>query len=194
MRVLFLSDFHGRIPDLSEWQADLILAGGDYCEVDEIRQLKFAALGRGWPVAEWPRLVGRARADELMERALAEGAAVVAALADDGRPVLAIPGNSDRLGVDREELAERFTPRPDRPSVAGRVTNIDGRVVVRDGLAFAGLGGWSGPANPQRLEQDLAALRAGWERVVAELARTHQPPRRCSCSATTCRTAASSTA
>ena len=38
MRVLFLSDFHGHMPDLSGWEMDLVVAGGDYCEVDEIRQ------------------------------------------------------------------------------------------------------------------------------------------------------------
>lgn len=171
MRLLFLSDFHGRMPDLSEWPADLVLAGGDYCEVDEIRRWKFEALGRRRPVREWPELAGRARALELVERALAEGAAVVRALAASGRRVLAIPGNSDRLALDWPELAAQVRPRPDQPEVDGRVTDLDVRIVVEGGVAFAGLGGWSGPANPQRLENDIAALRQQWQRLLAERAR-----------------------
>src|SRR6185436_16674233 len=52
VRILFLSDFHGRVPDISEWDADVVIAGGDYCEVDEIRDLKFAAMARGWSATE----------------------------------------------------------------------------------------------------------------------------------------------
>jgi len=176
VRILFLSDFHGRLPDLSAWPADLVLAGGDYCEVDEIRQLKFAALTRGRPVREWPELAGRAHAEALVRRALDEGSAVVAGLAECGRPVLAIPGNSDRVALDWPSLAERVRPRPDQPEVEGRVTDLDVRLVLVGDVAFAGLGGWSGPANPQRLENDIAALRVQWERLLAERARLGQAP------------------
>jgi len=175
VRILFLSDFHGRMPDLSGWASDVVLAGGDYCEVDEIRQWKFEALARKRPVKEWPELAGRARALELVERALAEGSAVVAALAASGRRVLAIPGNSDRLALDWPELAQRVSPRPDQPQVEGRVTDLDVRIVLLGGVAFAGLGGWSGPANPQRLQNDIAELRAQWERLLTERARLALP-------------------
>ncbi len=162
MRVLFLSDFHGHMPDVSAWEPELIIAGGDYCEVDEIRQLKFAAMARGLHATRWPELAGRSRAEELMDRALEEGAAVVSALARCGVPVLAIPGNSDRvtLGAPAEMVA-RHLPRPDRPDIPGRVTNIETRVVMRPGgWAFAGLGGWSGPHDPARQSRELAALQA----------------------------------
>jgi len=176
VRILYLSDFHGHLPDISEWAADLVLAGGDYCEVDEIRKLKFEALSRGWPVPDWPKLVGRARADALVEQALAEGSAVVAALGRLPVPVLAIPGNSDRITLYRDDLAERYRPRPDHPEVAGHVTDLETRIVLRDGLAFAGLGGWSGPNNPQRLENDIAALREQWRRLCADRAREGLSP------------------
>jgi Icc-related predicted phosphoesterase len=169
MRVLFLSDFHGHMPDVSAWAPELILAGGDYCEVDEIRQLKFAALARGLRAIDWPQLVSRPHAEELMDRALAEGSAVVSALAESGVPVLAIPGNSDRvtLGAPPEMVAAHL-PRPDRPEVEGSVANIETRVVDRDdvapsglgGWAFAGLGGWSGPPNEERLRREIGALTA----------------------------------
>ncbi|HEX5010140.1 MAG TPA: hypothetical protein VFY71_07050 [Planctomycetota bacterium] len=175
MRLLFLSDFHGRMPDTSGWPADLVVAGGDYCEVDEIRRLKFQALAQGRKVHDWPEYAGPARATALVHGALAEGSAVVQALAGLGTPVLAIPGNSDRVALDRPELAESIRPRPDHPEVPGRVTDIETRVVVRDGIAFAGLGGWSGPANPQRLENDIAALREQWRRVLAERAALSEP-------------------
>lgn len=158
MRVLFLSDFHGHIPDISSWEVDLILAGGDYCEVDEIRQLKFAAMQSGRHATEWVELAGRDRAEQLVDRALAEGAAVLAALADCGVPVLAIPGNSDRAGMSFPDLVGKHTPRPDHPQVDGRMTDIETRVVVHDGIAFAGLGGWSGPSSPERLNDELASL------------------------------------
>lgn len=167
MRLLFLSDFHGRLPDLAQWPADVVLAGGDYCEVDEIRRWKFEALARQRPVRDWPVLAGRARALDLVERALAEGAAVVAALAASGRRVLAIPGNSDRLALDWPELAARVRPRPDQPEAGERLTDLDVRIVVEGGVAFAGLGGWSGPANPQRLENDIAALRQQWQHLLS---------------------------
>jgi Icc-related predicted phosphoesterase len=161
MRVLFLSDFHGHMPDVSAWKPELILAGGDYCEVDEIRQLKFAALSQGKKAAEWRTLVGRERAEELMDRALAEGAAVVAALGACGVPVLAIPGNSDRIALDAPpELVARHPPRPDHPHLPERVTSIETRVVQRGGWAFAGLGGWSGPSHVERLEREVASLRS----------------------------------
>ncbi len=176
MRLLFLSDFHGRLPDISGWPADLVLAGGDYCEVDEIRRWKFEALSQHRPVREWPELAGRGRAEALVKRALAEGSAVVTGLAECGRPVLAIPGNSDRIALDWPALAEPVRPRPDQPQVEGRVTDLDVRIEVRGGVAFAGLGGWSGPANPQRLENDIAALRVQWERLLAERARLGQAP------------------
>jgi Icc-related predicted phosphoesterase len=169
VRILFVSDFHGRVPDLSRWAADLVLAGGDYCEVDEIRKLKFEALSQGRPVKDWPELAGRARAETLVRRALDEGSAVVRRLADDGRPTLAIPGNSDRVALEWPALADRVQPRPDVPEL-GSVTDIDLRVVMFGGVAFAGLGGWSGPANPQRLENDIATLRVEWERLLAERA------------------------
>jgi Icc-related predicted phosphoesterase len=175
VRLLFLSDFHGRLPDVSGWPADLVLAGGDYCEVDEIRRLKFQALAQGRKVTDWPELAGPARATALLHGALAEGSAVLNALAGCGLPVLAIPGNSDRVALDREELAARLRPRPDHPEVAGRITDIETRIVVRGGLAFAGLGGWSGPNNPQRLENDIAALREQWQRLLAERAALGQP-------------------
>jgi Icc-related predicted phosphoesterase len=178
MRILFLSDFHGRVPDISEWDADLVVAGGDYCEVDEIRDLKFAAMARGWSATEWTRLAGQGKADELVERALAEGSAVVAALAECGLPVLAIPGNSDRVALINEAITQRHLPRPDHPAVDGRITDIETRIVVHGGIAFAGLGGWSGPANSQRLENDLAELRGQWQRLLDERARlgTAAPP------------------
>jgi len=167
MLVLFLSDFHGHMPDVSAWSPDLIVAGGDYCEVDEIRQLKFAALSRGLRAIDWPQLVSRSHAEELMDRALAEGAAVVSALAETGVPVLAIPGNSDRvtLGAPADMVAAHL-PRPDRPAVAGRVANIETRAVDRDevapaglgGWAFAGLGGWSGPPDEARLRREVDTL------------------------------------
>jgi len=159
MRILFLSDFHGHMPDVSEWEPELVIAGGDYCEVDEIRQLKFAAMGRGLRATQWTELVGKSRAEELVDRALAEGAAVVASLAECGVPVLAIPGNSDRVALFSEELAQAHLPRPDRPAVDGRVTNIETRVVVHGGVAFAGLGGWSGPSSPDRRDTEIAELQ-----------------------------------
>jgi Icc-related predicted phosphoesterase len=158
MRLLFLSDFHGHLPDVSRWKPDLVVAGGDYCEVDEIRQLKFAAMERGLHATHWTVLIGERHAHDLIDRALAEGSAVVAALADCGAPVLAIPGNSDRVGLYAPELAEKHLPRPDHPQVEGRVTDIETRIVVRGELAFAGLGGWSGPTNPQRLDREVATL------------------------------------
>ncbi len=167
MLVLFLSDFHGHMPDVSAWSPDLIVAGGDYCEVDEIRQLKFAALSQGRKAIDWPLLVSPAHAEELMDRALAEGSAVVSALAATGVPVLAIPGNSDRvtLGAPAEMVAAHL-PRPDRPAVPGHVANIETRAVDRDevapaglgGWAFAGLGGWSGPPDDVRLQREVGAL------------------------------------
>jgi Icc-related predicted phosphoesterase len=158
MRLLFLSDFHGHMPDVSRWAPELVVAGGDYCEVDEIRQLKFAAMTRGLHATQWTELIGAARAEALIDRALAEGSAVVAALADCGVPVLAIPGNSDRVGLYAPEIASRHHPRPDRPEVDGRVTDIETRIVLRGELAFAGLGGWSGPTNPERLDREVAVL------------------------------------
>jgi len=160
MRLLFLSDFHGHMPDVSRWAPDLVVAGGDYCEVDEIRQLKFAAMGRGLHATKWTELVGERRANELIDRALAEGSAVIAALGECGVPVLAIPGNSDRVGLYAPELAARHLPRPDHPEIEGRVTDIETRIVMRRDLAFAGLGGWSGPTNPERLDREVAALTA----------------------------------
>jgi Icc-related predicted phosphoesterase len=159
MRILFLSDFHGYMPNVSEWEPELVIAGGDYCEVDEIRQLKFAAMGRGLHATQWTELVGKSRAEALVDRALAEGAAVVAALAECGVPVLAIPGNSDRVALYSQELAEAHLPRPDRPEVDGHVTNIETRVVVHEGVAFAGLGGWSGPSSAQRMDSELGELQ-----------------------------------
>lgn len=176
MRILFVSDFHGRVPDLSRWEADLVLAGGDYCEVDEIRQLKFQALSQNRPVKEWPLIAGRARAEALVRRALDEGTAVVSRLAEDGRPVLAIPGNSDRIALEWPAMSETLRPRPDQPELAPNVRDIDLRVVVVGGIAFAGLGGWSGPANPQRLENDIATLRVEWERLLTERAAGNLPP------------------
>ena len=160
MRLLFLSDFHGHLPDISRWAPDLVVAGGDYCEVDEIRQLKFAAMQRGLHATQWAELIGADRAHALIDRALAEGAAVVAALAECGAPVLAIPGNSDRVGLYAPELVPQHQPRPDQPEVAGRVTNIETRIVLRGQFAFAGLGGWSGPANPERHDREVGALTA----------------------------------
>ena len=160
MRLLFLSDFHGHLPDVSRWKPDLVVAGGDYCEVDEIRQLKFAAMERGLHATKWTELVGAGRANELIDRALAEGSAVVAALAECGVPVLAIPGNSDRVGHYAPEIAARHHPRPDHPQVEGRITDIETRILLRSELAFAGLGGWSGPTNPERLDREVAALAA----------------------------------
>lgn len=160
MRLLFLSDFHGHMPDVSRWKPELVVAGGDYCEVDEIRQLKFAAMARGLHATKWTELVGEGRANDLIDRALAEGSAVVAALAECGAPVLAIPGNSDRVGLYSAEIAARHHPRPDHPQVEGRVMDIETRIVMRGELAFAGLGGWSGPTNPERLDREVRALTA----------------------------------
>ena len=134
MRILFVSDFHGRVPDLSRWEADLVVAGGDYCEVDEIRKLKFEALSQGRAVKDWPQLAGPARAEALVRRALDEGSAVVRRIAADGRPVFAIPGNSDRVALEWPVLAERVRPRPDVPEL-GSVKDIDLHVVMFGGVA-----------------------------------------------------------
>jgi Icc-related predicted phosphoesterase len=158
MRVLFLSDFHGHMPDISCWEMDLLIAGGDYCEVDEIRLLKFEALKSGRQATDWVELAGRVHAEELVDRALAEGSAVVAALAECGVPVLAIPGNSDRAGMHFPELIEQHLPRPDRPQVDSRMTDIETRLVVHEGIAFAGLGGWSGPSQPERVDNEVSRL------------------------------------
>jgi len=97
---------------------------------------------------------------------------VVAALWNYGLPVLAIPGNSDRvgeaLGPVGTELLARCDPRPDRPHVAGRVTNLEGRLVLHAGVAFAGLGGWSGTENAPPLRAEVVALQQHWQTLRAE--------------------------
>jgi Icc-related predicted phosphoesterase len=168
MRILFLSDFHGHMPDLSDWSVDLIVAGGDYCEVDEIRRLKFEALSQGRTISDWRQLIDESSADALVDRALAEGSAVVAALAECGVPVFAIPGNSDRVGTFGPHLTDNHRPRPDDPAVTDRIINIENRLVERDGVLFGGLGGWSGPHDPQRQQSEL-------ERLGQDLARHADP-------------------
>ncbi len=136
MRIIAVADLHGKAPDLSSEEFDLIIGVGDYCKFSDIRRMIFKYGDR------WASRLGKKKAESMKKSAFDSGRRVVGYLASFGRPVLLIPGNTDFY---RE--TGRYTYR--RMIRMKGVVDINHEAVGLGDVFVVGYGGTSGPESPE---------------------------------------------
>jgi Icc-related predicted phosphoesterase len=114
MKYLIVPDLHGSMPEIYERFKgfDSIIAPGDFCESDKIRNEWFSILKMTNDPnyhANWYDRLGKRKAKELVNKSLESGRKVLKYLDSFNVPVYVIPGNNDfmpDLGNDWEFLHE----------------------------------------------------------------------------------------
>ena len=96
MKILVLSDFHGKFPEKLKKIAkskdiDLIIALGDYTNADKIRKLIF----KNWTKGHWYDVVGLKKAKQMQKESFNSGVRILKELNSFGKPVYLIWGNTD---------------------------------------------------------------------------------------------------
>lgn len=96
MKVLAISDFHGKFPEKIKRLArskdvDLIISLGDYANADKIRKIIF----KHWTNTPWYEVVGMKKARALEKESFNSGLNVLRQLNSLGKSVLILWGNTD---------------------------------------------------------------------------------------------------
>lgn len=149
MKILVVGDCHGVKPEIEEeaGDADLILATGDICgDSEKVRKAMFKAMDTE---KMWYDVLGREKAEEAVEKSIAEGRKVLEFLNSFGKPVFLVPGNWDWTGEENQwefmkenrfqELVDEFQ----------NIHNIDREVFTTSELSFIGYGPCPAPEVPQ---------------------------------------------
>ncbi|MFW5745930.1 MAG: metallophosphoesterase family protein [Nanoarchaeota archaeon] len=97
MRFLIFGDLHGAIPDIKVKQFDAVIATGDFCSNDLMKDM-FAALRNKMDdesSKSWYDAIGRRIARKKVKKSLADGRRVLEFLNSLEVPVYVVPGNWD---------------------------------------------------------------------------------------------------
>lgn len=94
LKILAISDLHGKVPDIGDAvnDVDLIVSVGDFCSAHKIRALEF----RYWSdKRHWSKIIGQKKARKLVRQDMVSGKKVLSQLNKIGKTVLIVPGNVD---------------------------------------------------------------------------------------------------
>ena len=134
MRILFLVDLHGSTPELPD--SDVIVVAGDFCDFSGLRGVIFSAWKRGRK--DWWNVVEKHDLDRMIERIVETGRKSAEHVLSSGKPVYAIPGNTDFFW-------ERPGIKPQYYDIIKGIHDFQGNKIEIGGRSFVGYGGTWGP-------------------------------------------------
>jgi len=147
MKVLAISDFHGKFPEklrklAKSDEVDLILALGDYTGLPEwrpivIKQLQAGRKGKEVPSGE--EIIGRKKYKLLLKKDFNAGLEILGELNSIGKPVLIIFGNGDWYHAFFNEVGKHYENYVKRMK---NLKNINYGKTKVNGITFVGFGGY----------------------------------------------------
>lgn len=149
-RFLIIGDLHGKMPDISIKDFDVIIAPGDFCSDKHIRDV-FMEMYKNYVknvnnYEDWWDLCGKKKAKQWTNESLAAGRSILKRLDSYGKPVLIIPGNWDWATKGQESW--EFMNQDFWKELKKGLTNvydIDGKIKTVEGVTFIGYGKVNGP-------------------------------------------------
>tara|TARA_Y100000310_G_scaffold342205_1_gene444274 strand:+ start:4443 stop:5315 length:873 start_codon:yes stop_codon:yes gene_type:complete len=163
MRFVIIGDLHGVKPNIYYQTYDAIIAPGDFCSSDKIRDYMFQVIEERKKDKkydkEWYDLVGKRRARKLVKESLEIGREVLEYLDSLGVPVYVVPGNADWVYESKEWkfLDKNYFEDFLMKGLKNVVNCHEKFVPVNDELGIVGYGLSSYPELPQHTE-DMAML------------------------------------
>ena len=163
MRFVVIGDLHGQKPEIYYQSFDAIIAPGDFCPTEELREFYFKILEERQKdpnySKQWYDLAGKKRARRLVKESLERGREVLEHLDSFGVPVYVIPGNADwAYCEDKWKFLDKDYYHDYLLKDLKNVVDCHNKfVVINDELCIVGYGAHSFPELPQHAE-DMAML------------------------------------
>ena len=161
MKFLILGDLHGSLPEIRLKGFDIILATGDFCPFDKIREYQFSfieeKLKNPKSKANWYDIAGKQKTKSIIEKYLKEGRKVLKKLDSIGVPVFIVPGNTD---FTPEEDNWKFLEQDHFKKITKGLKNVldtHQKLVDIKEYQIIGYGMSYGPEKPQ-YKEDLKRL------------------------------------
>ncbi|MFH0829918.1 MAG: metallophosphoesterase [Candidatus Aenigmatarchaeota archaeon] len=139
LRILVMGDFEGSVPNglknfVKREKIDCMISPGDFSDTAEIKKIEFGNWGK-----RWAGIVGKEKAEKLIEKSFRNGIATLKVLDNIGIPVYCVYGNNDvyRIGNKKHPLSRKV-------SSMKNVRMIGGKTVMLDGFTLAAHGGYRG--------------------------------------------------
>ncbi len=153
MKILILGDLHGAIPVIHYKDFDAVIAPGDFCSSDVIRELVFEQIRTG---KSWIELAGgKNKAKKLAKQSIASGRKVLEFLNSLGKPVYVVPGNTDWYGSPTLEWSFlRINHYKEMISGLKNVIDVHLKRVQLGDYDIIGYGLSSGPELPDEILPD----------------------------------------
>lgn len=162
MRILVLGDLHGQKPEIHFDSFDAIMAPGDFCPYDKIREYAFKAIKKRLENPEtrtkWYDISGKKRTRELTKKYIKIGRNVLQHLDSIGVPVYIVPGNTD---FTAEEDQWKFLKQNHFEKITKGLKNVldvHQKLVDIGDHQIIGYGISSGPEKPQ-YKEDLKGMK-----------------------------------
>lgn len=98
MKILAISDFHGRVPRISKQKIkfDILISPGDFSSSDKIRKIQF----ENWQdERRWYEIIGKTKAKKLVIEDIKSGNKVLEKVNKIGSALI-VPGNAEYTGGD----------------------------------------------------------------------------------------------
>jgi Icc-related predicted phosphoesterase len=161
MKFLLLGDLHGSPPEIRIKDFDAIIATGDFCPFDKIREYMFRAIRERMKNPKtknkWYDIAGEKKSKILIEKYLKVGRKVLKHLDSIGVPVYIVPGNTD---FTSEEGGWKFLEKNHYEKMIKGLKNVldvHQKLVDIGDYHIIGYGISSGPEKPQ-YKEDLKTI------------------------------------
>lgn len=160
MKFLIIGDLHGQIPRIHYKNYDAILAPGDFCSSDKLRNLMFEAikirLENPKSKIKWYDICGKKKAKDLIEDSLNDGRKILNFLNSLKVPVYLVPGNNDWV-KDSNEKWDYLREDHYNPLIKklDNLTDIHNKIIDIGDYQLVGYGLSQGPEYPQyKIDKD----------------------------------------
>ncbi len=162
VRIVALGDLHGRFPRISSRKFDYMLSVGDFCP-NLSRDLMFQDLRKrleepGYE-GEWWDSIGEKEAGRRNRAEMERGRKVLERVASYGKPVIAVPGNTDFFSRGSSVLGSGNYYRSFLLKELKNVKDAHMKAVRTPFFTVIGYGGTSGPEIPIEEERRLYSAR-----------------------------------
>ena len=161
MKILILGDLHGSIPEIHLKDFDAIIATGDFCPYDKLREYEFKAIKEKMKNPDskkkWYEISGKKRARALTKEYMSKGRDVQKYLNSIGVPVYIIPGNTDFASEEDDWKFLKQDKFKKLTKGLKNVLNVDHKLVDIGDYQIIGYGVSSGPEKP-KYKEDLKRM------------------------------------
>ena len=163
VKFLVIGDLHGSRPEIHHKGFDAIIAPGDFCSSDGIREYMFREvrekLQNPASKVKWHDFTGKNKAKAMIRKSLSDGRKVLEYLNSFGVPVYIVPGNADWT-PDKDSNWNFLRQNHYKTIVMGlsNIVDIHNKIADIEDYQLIGHGISAGPEYPQ-YKQDLARFK-----------------------------------